>query len=421
MTSPRFARQTGFDYPLLITALLLSALGIAMVYSAGQTDVPVAHVQSAWQRQMAWFVLAMIGSYVVTRSSVRLIEWAAWPAYAASVLLLLVTLVFGSGAGTAESMKGWLTIGGVRLGQPSELAKLTVVLMLAKVLAGLRGTPRSLLELWQPLLVVGVPWLLIMAQPDLGTGIVFIGIAFGMMFWAGVPWPLLVMLASPGVSLVFAFSTGVWGAWFLILLALLFWYRPALLEGVLLAGANVAIGVVAPLVWDRLNTYQQNRLLVFLDPQYDPQRAGYQVLQSIYAIGSGGLTGKGFTLGTQKRLGFLPAHYTDFIFSVVGEELGFIGVGIALSLFLALLLRSTRVAQRGSDTFSSLVAFGLATGWFVHIVVNVGMTLNLMPITGIPLPFFSYGGSFLLTCWLAVAVLLRISSEGRGKADGLGL
>lgn len=421
MTSPRFARQTGFDYPLLITALLLSALGIAMVYSAGQTDVPVSYVQSAWQRQMAWFVLALIGSYVVTRSSVRLIEWAAWPLYAASVLLLLVTLLFGSGAGTAEGMKGWLTIGGVRLGQPSELAKLTVVLMLAKVLAGLRGTPRSLLELWQPLLVVGVPWLLIMAQPDLGTGIVFIGIAFGMMFWAGVPWPLLVMLASPGVSLIFAFSTGVWGAWFLILLALLFWYRPALIEGVLLAGANVAIGVIAPLVWDRLNTYQQNRLLVFLDPQYDPQRAGYQVLQSIYAIGSGGLTGKGYTLGTQKRLGFLPAHHTDFIFSVVGEELGFIGVGIALSLFLALLLRSTRVAQRGSDTFSSLVAFGLATGWFVHIVVNVGMTLNLMPITGIPLPFFSYGGSFLLTCWLAVAVLLRISSEGRGKADGLGL
>lgn len=421
MTAPRFARPTGFDYPLLITAMVLSALGIAMVYSAGQTDVPVSYVQSAWQRQLAWLAVALIGSFAITRASVRLIEWAAWPAYAASIALLLVTLVFGSGAGTAESMMGWLTIGGVRLGQPSELAKLTVVLMLAKVLAGLRGTPRSLRELWQPLVVVGVPWLLIMAQPDLGTGIVFIGIAFGMLFWAGVPWPLLVMLASPGVSLVLAFSTGVWGAWFLILLALLFWYRPTLLEGGLLAGANVAIGVVAPLVWDRLQPYQQNRLLVFLDPQYDPQRAGYQVLQSIYAIGSGGLTGKGYTLGTQKRLGFLPAHHTDFIFSVVGEELGFIGVGIALSLFLALLLRSTRVALRGSDSFSSLVAFGFATGWFVHVVVNVGMTLNLMPITGIPLPFFSYGGSFLLSCWLAVAVLLRISAEGRGPADGLGL
>ncbi len=421
MSTPRFARPTGFDYPLLLTALLLTALGVAMVYSAGQTDVPVSYVQSAWQRQLAWLMVALMGAWVVTRSSVRLIEWAAWPAYAGSIALLLVTLAFGSGAGTAESMKGWLTIGGVRLGQPSELAKLTLVLMLAKVLAGMRSTPRSLLDLWKPLVVVGVPWLLIMAQPDLGTGIVFIGIAFGMLFWAGVPWPLLIMLASPGVSLVFAFSTGVWGAWFLILLALVFWYRPQLVEGVLLVIANVAIGVVAPLVWDKLQPFQQRRLLVFLDPQYDPQRAGYQVLQSITAIGSGGLTGKGFTLGSQKRLGFLPAHHTDFIFSVVGEELGFLGVGVALGLFLALFLRSTRVAQRGSEPFSSLVAFGLATGWFVHVVVNVGMTLNLMPITGIPLPFFSYGGSFLLASWLSVAVLLRISSEGRGKADGLGL
>ena len=421
MTTARLGRSASVDYPLLLTALLLTAMGLAMVYSAGQTDVVATAARSAWQRQLVWFVVSMGAAFAVTRSSVRLIEWAAWPAYAGSVVLLAITLLFGSGAGTAESMKGWLTIGGVRLGQPSELAKLTVVLLLAKTLAGMRGTPRSLLELWKPLLVVGVPWLLIMGQPDLGTGIVFIGIAFGMLFWAGVPWPLLVMLASPGVSLVFAFNTGVWGAWFLILLALLFWYRPRPLEGVLLAVLNVTIGVVAPLVWDKLNLYQQRRLLVFLDPQYDPQRAGYQVLQSIYAIGSGGLAGKGYTLGTQKRLGFLPAHYTDFIFAVVGEELGFIGVSVALGLFLALFLRSTRVAQRGSDMFASLVAFGLATGWFVHVVVNIGMTLNLMPITGIALPFCSYGGWFLLASWLSVAVLLRISAEGRGQADGLDL
>jgi rod shape determining protein RodA len=287
MTTARLGRSASVDYPLLLTALLLTAMGLAMVYSAGQTDVVATAARSAWQRQLVWFVVSMGAAFAVTRSSVRLIEWAAWPAYAGSVVLLAITLLFGSGAGTAESMKGWLTIGGVRLGQPSELAKLTVVLLLAKTLAGMRGTPRSLLELWKPLLVVGVPWLLIMGQPDLGTGIVFIGIAFGMLFWAGVPWPLLVMLASPGVSLVFAFNTGVWGAWFLILLALLFWYRPRPLEGVLLAVLNVTIGVVAPLVWDKLNLYQQRRLLVFLDPQYDPQRAGYQVLQSIYAIGSG--------------------------------------------------------------------------------------------------------------------------------------
>ncbi len=409
------------DYPLLVVALLLSAFGVAMVYSAGQSDMPVRYIEVAWQRQLGFLAAGLAAAWVVSRSSVRFIEWSAWPAYALSILLLVVTLLFGSGAGTAESMKGWLTIGGMRIGQPSELAKLTVVLMLAKVLSGMRNTPRSLLDLWQPLVVVGVPWLLIMMQPDLGTGIVFIGICFAMLFWAGAPWPLLVMLASPGISLVLAFSTGVWGAWFLILLALVFWYRPYLVEGVILVVVNVVTGVVAPLIWDSIKPYQQNRLLVFLDPQYDPRYAGYQVIQSQSAIGSGGWFGKGFTLGTQKRLGFLPAHHTDFIFAVVGEELGFIGVGVALSLFLALFLRCTRVAQRGSEPFAGLVAIGLATGWFVHVIVNVGMTLNLMPITGIPLPFFSYGGSFLLISWLAVAILLRISAEGRGQADGLGL
>ena len=137
------------------------------------------------------------------------------------------------------------------------------------------------------------------------------------------------------------------------------------------------------------------------------------------AIGSGGLFGKGYTAGTQKSLGFLPERHTDFIFSVVGEELGFIGVTLALTLFLLLFMRVVRVASRANDSFGSLVAFGLGASWFVHVLVNIGMTLNLMPITGIPLPFFSYGGSFMLASWLAIGILLRISSEGRGRADTL--
>ena len=139
------------------------------------------------------------------------------------------------------------------------------------------------------------------------------------------------------------------------------------------------------------------------------------------ARGSGGIFGHGYTIGSHTRLGFLPERHTDFIFTVVGEELGFIGVAVALTLFLALFLRSTRVATRAKEAFPSLVAFGLASAWFVHVMVNVGMTLNLMPVTGIPLPFFSYGGSFLLVSWMAVALLLRISAEGRGQPDALGL
>ena len=152
----------------------------------------------------------------------------------------------------------------------------------------------------------------------------------------------------------------------------------------------------------------QKRLLVFLDPTTDPLASGYHVIQSQVAIGSGGWLGKGFTLGSQKRLAFLPAQHTDFIFPVVGEELGFIGVTIALSLFLFLLLRSVAIAARSADPFPSLVAFGLASAWFVHILVNVGMTLNLMPITGIPLPFVSQGGSSLLTLFVALGILQSI-------------
>jgi rod shape determining protein RodA len=266
---------------------------------------------------------------------------------------------------------------------------------------------------------VGIPFAMIMLQPDLGSAIVFVGIFFGMLFWSGVPWPLLVLLASPVVSLVLSFSTGLWGAWFLVLIALVLWYKPYLLEGIILVVANVATGVIAPILWEKLAPYQQNRLKVFLDPSADPRASGYHVLQSKIAIGSGGLFGNGFTLGTQKRSGFLPEQHTDFIFAVVGEELGFIGVALALTLFLALLLRATRIASRANDSFGSLAAFGLMSCWLVHVVVNVGMTLNLMPITGIPLPFFSYGGSFMLASWLGVGVLLRISGEGRGHAGAL--
>lgn len=414
-------RRQSIDVPLLITALLLSIFGVAMVYSAGQVETPRAGVATLWQKQALFFGVSLVVAWVVMQGSVRLIEWSAWPLYVIACVMLVALQFLGTGAGTAASTKQWLTIGGLRLGQPAELAKLATTFMLARVLAAQRDTVTTLRELWKPIMVVAVPWVLVLATKDLGTALTFIGILFAMLFWAGVPWPLLLMLASPGISLILAFSTGVWGAWFLVLVALVFWYRPYLVEGVALVVANVVMGVVAPLLWDTLKPYQQKRLLVFLDPSIDSQGSGWNVTQSKVAIGSGGLFGKGFTMGTQKRLEFIPERQTDFIFSIVGEELGFIGVSLALGLFLALFLRSTRVASRAADMFPSLVAFGLMSAWFVHVMVNVGMTLNLMPVTGIPLPFFSYGGSFLMVSWLAVAVLLRISAEGRGQPDALGL
>ncbi len=412
------ARRRIADPTLVAIAILLSLYGIAMVYSAGQTDVPTL-VARLYRQQIIWFVLGVGAAYAVSRASVRFLDWVTMPAYTASCVVLFALLFIGAGAGTAASSKSWLAIGGVRLGQPSELAKIAVVLMLGRILASRKEAPRSLMDLWQPGLAVFVPWVLIMRQPDLGTGIVFVGIFFAMLFWSGASWQLLVLVASPVVSLILAFSTGLWGAWFLVLIALVLWYRPYLAEGVAVVLANVVTGVVAPVLWDKMSPYQQKRLLVFLDPSTDPRASGYHVIQSQVAIGSGGWLGKGYTLGSQKRLAFLPAQHTDFIFPVVGEELGFLGVAVALGLFMALLLRSVRIAARSPDPFPSLVAFGLASAWFVHIVVNVGMTLNLMPVTGIPLPFFSYGGSFMLSCWLSVGILGRISGEGRGPADML--
>jgi rod shape determining protein RodA len=411
-------RRINVDLPLVIAALLLSAYGLAMVYSAGQTDVKTA-VAGVYKSQAMWIVIGLFAAFAVSRASVRLIEWMTVPLYGLTIALLGALLVgLGSGAGSAASTAGWLTIGGHRLGQPAEFAKLSVVLMLARVLAQNRVTPRSMIELWKPMLVAGVPLLLIMAQGDLGTSIVFVGIFFAMLFWAGVSWQLLVLLGSPVISLMLGFDARIWGAWFLLLLALVLWYKPFLGEGLFVVVANVMMGILGPPLWEHMKPYRQARLLVFLNPSIDPRGTGYHVIQSQVAIGSGGWLGRGYLNGPQKRLAFLPEQYTDFIFAVIGEELGFIGVTVALALFLFLFLRVIRIAERANDSFSSLVAFGLLASWFTHVLENIGMTVNVMPVTGIPLPFFSYGGSFMLACWLAIGVLARVSSEGRGGKTG---
>jgi rod shape determining protein RodA len=412
-------RRINVDLSLIVGALLLTGYGIAMVFSAGRTDVKIMQISGAWKAQITWAIFGIIGAWAVSRASVRLIEWMTVPAYVFTLLLLVALLVgLGSGAGTAASTSGWLTIGGHRFGQPAELAKLTVVLMLARVLGQNRVAPKSLIELWKPLVVAGTPLLLIVAQGDLGTSIVFVGIFFAMLFWAGVAWQLLLLLASPVISLLLGFDPRVWGVFFLLLLALIVWFKPYLIEALAIISACVVTGIVGPLFWEHMPRYRQNRLLVFLDPSVDPRGSGYHVIQSMTAIGSGGWFGRGYLNGPQKRLAFLPEQYTDFIFAVVGEELGFIGVMVALALFMFLFLRVIRISERANDSYSSLVAFGLLASWFTHVLENVGMTLNLMPITGIPLPFFSYGGSFMLACWLAIGVLARISSEGRGGVTG---
>ena len=354
-----------------------------------------------------------IAAFLMFGLSPRLLEWATPYAYAIAVLVLLLTLAVGTGGGTAASSKSWITLGGLRLGQPAELAKLAVILMLARWLAERREPPATLRDLVYPSIIDGVPFALVVLQPDLGSAIVFIAILFAMLYWAGTKASLLLLFGSPAIGLALAFSTAAWGAWIILLFALLLWWRPYVWEGLSVMLANIVMGIVAVPFWRRLAPYQQNRLLAFLNPEVDPRATGWHVIQSKIAIGSGGFLGKGFTQGPQKRLAFLPAQHTDFIFPVVGEELGFLGVVIALALFVFLVLSLLRIARRATDAFSSLCVFGIASLIFSHIVENVGMTVNLLPITGIPLPFFSYGGSFMLACSLAVGIALRVAWESR--------
>jgi rod shape determining protein RodA len=413
------SRLRDADRPLLAVVLALAAFGLATVYSAGQTDVP-SFVATIWHRQLVWLGLGLVCVIVMARMSPRMLEWITPYAYAVTIVLLLLTLAIGTGAGTAASSKSWFAIGGLRLGQPAELGKLAVILMLARWLAERREPPATLRELIPPCVIAGIPFALVVLQPDLGSAIVYVAILFGMLFWAGTKPSLLLLLASPAIGLVLAFSTVAWGTWIVLLFILLLVWRPYVWEGLLVMMANVAMGVIALPFWRSLAPYQQNRLLAFLNPEVDPRATGWHIIQSKVAIGSGGLVGKGFTEGTQKRLGYLPAQHTDFIFPVVGEELGFVGVLAALCLFAALLLTFLRIARRATDRFSSLVVFGVGAMLFAHIVENIGMTVNLMPVTGIPLPFFSYGGSFLLTCALGVGIALRVALESRqsGYAEG---
>jgi rod shape determining protein RodA len=397
-----------------LVSLALMLFGLATLYSAGQTDVPT-RAAGMWHRQIVWFGVGMVTCWGVYNISLRVLEWVAPALYAFSMLLLGIVLVVGTGAGTAESSHSWLSVGGHQIGQPSELAKLATVLMLARFLSGRKEAPRSLRDLIGPALIVGVPFLMVLKQPDLGSALVFVGIFFAMLFWSGVRPRLLFLMATPGISLFLAFNTLAWSAWIIVFVLILIAWRPYVWDWTMFLAANVAMGAIAMPLWTRLAPYQQNRLLTFLNPEADPRAAGYHAIQSRVAIGSGGWFGTGYTEGPQKRLAFLPEQHTDFVFSVVGEELGFLGVIVALGLFLTLFLVLLRIARRATDPFSSLAVFGIVGLFFTHVFENVGMTVNLMPITGIPLPLFSYGGSFFIICSLCLGMALRVARDSRSS------
>jgi len=400
------------DTPLVGLAFFLTLCGITVIFSAGVLNIPSPVTQGAWIRQLLWLGVALVGFLVALRIPSGWLEWGAVPAYGGALVLLVAALLVGTGAGSAESVGRWLQVGPIRF-QPSEFAKIATILGLARYLASRREPPQRLRDLFVPVTLVGIPLLLVMLQPDLGTALAFLGVLFLGLFWAGTPPILLFLLASPGLALLLSFDTRVWSVYIVLLGMGLYVlrYRLYLTEALLVVVTNVAAGILALPAWNTLAQYQKNRLLVFLDPGMDPQGAGWNLIQSKVAIGSGGLLGKGFTQGTQKRLDFLPEQHTDFIFSVLGEELGFLGVMAALLLFAVFLRRLLTLASETTDAFAGLVCLGIFGLLLVHIFINTGMTIGIVPITGIPLPFFSYGGTFLVTCWVLVGLAARVRLE----------
>ena len=399
------------DPVLFLTVVGLSIFGIAMVYSAGQLEVPNPVTERAWRMQAIWLGISLVVLFIVMRIPIRWIEWFAMPSYFIGLAALAVTLVIGTGGGTAASMKGWIRVGGFAV-QPSQFANVATILMLGRVMGAWRETPQTVWALWKPITIIVVPMLMVLAQPDLGTAMVFGGVLVATLFWASTPLGVLFMLASPLLGLTFAYvATWVYSAYMLVLIGFLYLYRARTSEWVLVLGLNLMTGTLAWPLWNSLEDYQQARIVSFVDPTVDPRGSGYQVIQSTVAIGSGGIFGQGFLEGPQKRLRFLPEQHTDFIYAVIGEETGLIGGGLVLLAYFVILWRLVKLAERLPDPFSGIVVFGVVGAWLTHVLVNIGMTLGVMPVTGIPLPFVSYGGSFLLATYIALGVAQRVALE----------
>ncbi|RKX24457.1 MAG: rod shape-determining protein RodA, partial [Candidatus Zixiibacteriota bacterium] len=255
-------------------------------------------------------------------------------------------------------------------------------------------------------ILVTIPAVLVLKQPDLGTSLVFFVILLGLWFWSGLSLGYLFLIVSPLISLVAASHWLSWAIYFAVLLAIIGLVRPGMLMGIVAVVVNLAFGMFTPFFWNNLQEYQKLRILTFLDPGLDPRGAGYQIIQSKIAIGSGGLTGKGFLGGSQSRLEFLPERHTDFVFSVLGEEFGLWGSLIVLFLFAFVFYRAIRIAVRCRSRFASNIVMGATAVLLFQFVINIGMTLGIMPVTGLALPLLSYGGTSLVLTWTLVALII---------------
>jgi rod shape determining protein RodA len=355
-----------FDLQLVTYAVLLALFGLAMAYSnAAAEDGPAAAFEpgSVFTRGLLWALLALVAFVVGTAFDYRWLRTFAWPVYGLQIGLLVLTLAVGGGVGGSSR---WVDVLGLQF-QFSELAKILMIAVLAGYLAHRRGRLGSPLAILGACVLVAPPLALVLLQPDLGTSLVFAAILAGMLFLSGASLRWLAALAAAGAASL-------------------------------------------PFIWTYvLRDYQKERLTAFLDPTADLQGAGYQLFQSQIAVGSGGLFGKGLTNGTQNQLDFLPVQTTDFVFAILAEELGLVGGVVVIVIFAALIWRVLVGAWRARDPFGQLLGAGLASMLLFQLMINVGMVIGIMPITGIPLPFITHGGASLISIALGLGLLQSVN------------
>ena len=387
---------------ILVTTLLMTFASVVIASTQLNLEAKVY----GWNHFLLGCIGLALALWIARIRYEILIQWQ-WIIYALVNILLIAVIFVGT---TGLGAQRWITIFGFNI-QPSEFAKLGLIITLASLLRDRTAT--TLLGVIRVLLIASVPWGLVFIQPDLGTSLVFGAITLGMLYWANVNLGWLVLMISPLVAaIVFHFSIPIWLTWGIGMGIIAWMTLPWRLFSTVLATAiNLVSGKLGEVFWGFLKDYQKDRLILFLDPDKDPLGGGYHLIQSRIAIGAGQLWGRGLHQGTQTQLNFIPEQHTDFIFSAIGEEFGFIGAIAVVAAFWFICLRLVIIAQNAKDNFGSLLAIGVFSMLIFQVVINISMTIGLAPVTGIPLPWISYGRAALLTNFMALGIVESVTNH----------
>jgi rod shape determining protein RodA len=390
-------------WSMFVAGALLTIISIFLIYSANHMSSD-PRLQDDWLKQILWFVLGATAFFVTVSIPLRFHEVFAYVYYGITLVLLLGLIVFGASKFGAQR---WYGLGFFSF-QPAEVAKAAFIFALARYLTYSRRPISSGRKIATASAICGGVTLLVVRQPDLGSAVIFCVVFLAMMFWQGMPTKYLLIFVTPVISMIASSNLIAWIVFFVLLfIAAIPLVRSSLNYTIVLVALNLIVGAMSSLAWNRLHDYQQMRIRIFLDPGQDPLGAGYQIIQSKVAIGSGGLLGKGYLAGSQNQLDFLPLRHTDFIFSVGAEEFGLLGAVIIIALCSYILYRGIRASMKSRNTFNGLVAIGATSALAFQMFINIGMVLGLLPVAGVPLPFVSYGGSSLLVSWVFLGLVVN--------------